>query len=82
LYEVSCPELDALVEMVGSLPGCYGARLTGTGFGGYTVNLVNTHKSGGFIEKLRLNYFQRMQSQAEVYVCLASRAAYSGAIEK
>ncbi len=34
------PELDVLVEAASSLPGCYGARLTGAGFGGCTVNLV------------------------------------------
>ena len=40
LYQVSCPELDAMVETAWSLPGCYGARLTGAGFGCCTVNLV------------------------------------------
>jgi galactokinase len=39
-YEVSCPELDLLVETAMSLPGVFGSRLTGGGFGGSTVNLV------------------------------------------
>jgi galactokinase len=39
-YEVSCPELDLLVEKALSLPGVFGARMTGGGFGGSTVNLV------------------------------------------
>jgi galactokinase len=40
LYEVSSPELDALVEIAGSVPGVVGSRLTGAGFGGSTINLV------------------------------------------
>ena len=40
LYEVSVPELNTMVEIAQGLPGCYGARLTGAGFGGCTVNLV------------------------------------------
>jgi len=40
LYEVSVPELDTMVEIAQPLPGCFGARLTGGGFGGCTVNLV------------------------------------------
>jgi len=41
LYEVSSPELDALVEIATSVPGVVGARLTGAGFGGSTINLVH-----------------------------------------
>ena len=40
LYRVSIPELDILVDIARQQPGCYGARLTGAGFGGCTVNLV------------------------------------------
>ncbi len=39
-YEISCEEIDFLVETAARIPGCYGARMTGGGFGGSTVNLV------------------------------------------
>jgi galactokinase len=77
LYEVSCPELDALVEIAGGLPGCFGARLTGAGFGGCTVNLVSAEKADGFIQQLKAEYFQKMKRKTEVYLCQASRGAFA-----
>ncbi len=50
LYQVSTPELDLLVETAQSLPGCIGARLTGAGFGGCTVNLVEKSASAQFVQ--------------------------------
>ena len=81
LYEVSCVELDALVEIACDLEGCFGARLTGAGFGGCTVNLVKKDHKEVFIEKLKNGYLQRMNRRAEVYVCKASRGAYIEAIK-
>jgi galactokinase len=49
LYEVSSPELDALVEIAATTPGVYAARMTGAGFGGCTVNLVEE----GAVDRLR-----------------------------
>lgn len=72
LYEVSVPELDALVETAASLPGCWGARLTGAGFGGCTVNLVEESAADGFIAGLRDGYRKRTGRQVEVYLCRAS----------
>jgi len=77
LYEVSCPELDALVEIASGLSGCFGARLTGAGFGGCTVNLVAADKADDFIRKLKEGYFQKTHRKAEVYLCQASRGAYT-----
>ena len=77
LYEASCPELDALVEIASGLPGCFGARLTGAGFGGCTVNLVELGRADDFIEKLKIEYSRKMQRDAEVYLCQASRGAYT-----
>ncbi len=76
LYEVSCPELDALVEIAAKLSGCLGARLTGAGFGGCTVNLVQADLADEFIAALKQGYLQRVQREAEVYKCQPSRGAY------
>lgn len=49
---MSCPELDALVEIAGGYPGVYGSRMTGGGFGGCTVTLVQAAAAEGFMEYL------------------------------
>jgi galactokinase len=82
LYEVSCPELDALVEIAESQPGCFGARLTGAGFGGCTVNLVALEKADNFIQGLKSGYQQRTDRVAQVYLCHASRGVFFEKIEK
>jgi galactokinase len=73
LYEVSCPELDILVEIASTLPGCLGARLTGAGFGGCTVNLVLENQAPAFVEQLKARYLQETGKQGDVYLCRASR---------
>lgn len=75
LYEVSCPELDALVSIARSLPGCYGARLTGAGFGGCTVNLVEQAQAEAFVRSLASKYQRQTGRAAQVYVCKASAGA-------
>lgn len=72
-YEVSCPELDALVEIAMGLPGCWGARLTGAGFGGCTVNLIEERYATEFIKELKKGYLQKTGRQADVYLCHASQ---------
>jgi galactokinase len=71
LYEVSVPELDTLVEIARNLPGCLGARLTGAGFGGCTVNLVDEEDSQEFIQGLQEGYKRRTGRTAQVYLCQA-----------
>lgn len=71
LYEVSTPELDALVEIARDLPGCLGARLTGAGFGGCTVNLVDEEDAHEFIHGLQDGYNRRTGRTAQVYLCQA-----------
>ena len=76
LYEVSTPELDALVEIALRQPGCYGARLTGAGFGGCTVNLVREANVTGFMASLRREYQERTGKEAKLYHCHAARGAH------
>lgn len=77
-YEVSCAELDLLVELAGQLDGVYGARMTGGGFGGCTINLVKSEKMEEFRRSLAAGYQQATGRTAKIYV---SEAA-SGASEK
>ena len=75
LYQVSLPEIDALVEIAHGLPGCYGARLTGAGFGGCTVNLVQTRRVDGFIAALQNDYHAKTGREARVFLSKASAGA-------
>ena len=75
LYEVSLPELDSLVEIARALPGIYGARLTGAGFGGCTVNLVEAKYASDFMQGLQEGYRVRTGREAKVYLCYASSGA-------
>ena len=76
LYQVSCPELDSLVETARHLPGCYGARLSGAGFGGCTVNLVAEEQAQAFIKELKSGYTHHTGREADVYLCHASRGVH------
>lgn len=74
-YEVSCPELDAMVSIAQSLDGCIGARLTGAGFGGCTVNLVESGKTVEFTNKLASLYKKATGLTPAVYLTKPSRGA-------
>ncbi len=71
-YEVSTPELDTLVEIARRLPGCYGSRLTGGGFGGSTVSLVEEGAVDRFAADLVAGYRARVGREAHVLVCTPS----------
>jgi galactokinase len=75
LYEVSCPELDVMVRVAQSLPGCHGARLTGAGFGGCTVNLVEVKEAGNFTRELALQYERKTNRKPKIYICRAEDGA-------
>ena len=69
LLRNSCPELDILVELARSQPGCYGARLTGGGFGGATINLVAYHEAERFMEAMAKGYEAKTGHKLEPVVC-------------
>jgi galactokinase len=57
------------------LPGCYGARLTGAGFGGCTVNLVAQDQAEAFAKTLAAGYESETGLHPEIYICRASAGA-------
>ncbi len=68
-FECSCEEIDFLVEVAIRQPGCFGGRLTGGGFGGCTVNLVQKASVEAFTATLVEAYAAQFGIKAEVYVC-------------
>jgi galactokinase len=75
LYEVSSPELNVMAGVAQSLDGCYGARLTGAGFGGCTANLVARDKADEFARTLALRYEAETGLRPEIYITRASNGA-------
>ena len=67
-YEVSCPELDYLVEAVRGKPGVYGARMMGGGFGGCTINLVEPNAVDSLGSMVTEKYFKKFHRKAEMYI--------------
>jgi galactokinase len=74
-YEVSCPELDFLVDRAIEMEGVYGARMTGGGFGGCTVNLVRPGAVEAFRSGIAGIYRERYGVEAQSYVCSPSAGA-------
>lgn len=71
LYEVSCPELDAMVEAAQGLPGFIGGRMTGGGFGGCTINLVENKHAEDFKSLIATRYRQKTGIRPDIYICSA-----------
>jgi galactokinase len=74
-FEASCSEIDTLVEIASHLPGCYGARITGGGFGGCTINLVDQGMAEQFRQSIHSQYRATYQIDADIYLCRASDGA-------
>jgi galactokinase len=77
LYEVSLPQLDDLVEIALNQAGCFGARLCGAGFGGFTIYLDEKLKAEEFTAALADEYTLKTGIKIETYICQATRGAYA-----
>lgn len=67
-FEVSCNELDMIVEITKNLDGVYGCRMTGAGFGGCAVALVKPENSSNFKKGMKEQYRQRCGIEPEIYI--------------
>ncbi len=74
-FEVSSPELDAIVECAMKHEACYGARMTGAGFGGCAVALVRAEASPAFVDYVAPTYRRATGLEPRVYVCQATDGA-------
>jgi galactokinase len=75
LYEVSCRELDDMVDAAEGLPGFIGGRMTGGGFGGCTVNLVREENAEDFAKRIAERYYEATGIPPQVYLCCAEDGA-------
>jgi galactokinase len=69
LFQNSAPELDQLVELARGHPACYGARLTGGGFGGATINLIRRDQVQDFIRAVAQQYREKTGNTTEPALC-------------
>lgn len=67
-YEVSCDEIDILVDLAQAMPGVIGSRITGGGFGGCTVSIVKNETVDTFTEEIGKAYLEKVGHEAEFYV--------------
>ena len=74
-YEVSCEELDFLVDTAADFTGVCGARMTGGGFGGCTVNLVSPERVEAFESHISEAYRRRYQIEPQIYRCVPAAGA-------
>jgi galactokinase len=70
-YEVSCRELDVMVDIASNRDGVIASRMTGGGFGGCTINLVKTERVDTFKKDVAHEYKRATQLDSEIYVSRA-----------
>jgi len=75
LFENTSPEIDLLVALASQIPGCIGAKMTGGGWGGCTINLVYADAVPEFCQALAASYKERTGNLASVYACRAAQGA-------
>ena len=75
-FEGSCEEADIMVKLAQGIPGLIGARLTGGGFGGCTVNVVEKDKAPAFARTLAGLYHKATGIQPQIHICHASAGAH------
>jgi galactokinase len=75
LYEVSCEELDLMAALAQSQPCCWGARMTGAGFGGCVVALVERHEATSFVQTMTTLYERQTMRTPALYACRPSAGA-------
>ena len=66
-YDVSCEEIDILVDLAWKIPGVLGSRITGGGFGGCTVSIVKNESIDTFIETIGKTYLEKVGHEPEIY---------------
>lgn len=74
-YEITCDEIDFLVDSAIGISGCYGARMTGGGFGGCTVNLLAPEAVEHFRSSIRSLYQERFQIDPPIFRCVPAAGA-------
>jgi galactokinase len=80
-YEVSCKELDLLVDLASSRRGVYGARMMGGGFGGCTVNLIRSDCATAFQTEIAQMYAEKTGTTPEIYICEPAQGAQAWEME-
>jgi galactokinase len=77
-YEVTGPELDAIVEVALSVGGCLGARMTGAGFGGCAIALVRAWEVLEFVDRVKSGYRKKTRLEASIYDCAIGDGVRAG----
>ncbi len=79
-FEASIPEIEVLVDAASAIPGVYGSRLTGGGFGGCTISLVEAQSVDHFEQAVSIAYQQAVGYQPDIYICEAARGVEVAAV--